>query len=108
MKGTASAETPPVSRAGGASRAAPKIRRPAVEAPVSRDPASNTFQPAWRTAAPSANASAPPVTPCGKRSAWPSARRCCSGVQRLLHRLRLRSLDVGLLLVLVLLLVVHR
>ena len=62
MKGTASDETPPVSTAGTASSATPKMRTPAVEAAVSRDPASSTFQPAWRTAAPSARASAPPLS----------------------------------------------
>src|SRR5215207_832221 len=93
MKGTASLEMPPVTSAGAARRTVPHTSSPAVEDWVSRDPASSTFQPAWSTAAPSARASAPAST---------------LGVQRLLHRLRLRSLDVGLLLVLLVLLVVHR
>src|SRR5215217_3496470 len=93
MKGTASDETPPVNIAGRANRARPQIKSPAVEERTSRDAASSTFQPAWSTAAPSARASAPAFT---------------SGVQRLLHRLRLRSLDVGLLVLASLaLLVVH-
>src|SRR5688572_32055456 len=94
MKGTASAETPPVSSAAGASNSTPQTSSPPVAVTLSRDPASRTFQAACSTAAPSARASAPPVT--------------TSVVQRLLHRLRLGSLDVGLLLVLLLLLVVHR
>src|SRR5919107_2194207 len=94
MYGSASEETSPKSSAAGASSAPPKTRTPAVDAPVSRDPASATFHPAWRNAAPSARASAAPLTGLG--------------VQRLLHRLRLRSLDVGLLVLVVLaLLVVH-
>src|SRR5215204_3848266 len=108
MNGIASDETPRVSSAGTANSATPQTSSPAADACASREPANSTFQPAWRTAAPSARASAPPLTRRGKRSARPSARRCNSGVQRLLHRLRLRSLDVGLLLVLLLLLVVHR
>src|SRR5215217_3154839 len=93
MNGTASPETPPVTSAGSAKRATPQMMSPDVEAAVSLDPASNTFHPACRRAAPRASATADSGT---------------LGVQRLLHRLRLRSLDVGLLLVLVLLFVVHR
>jgi hypothetical protein len=46
MYGMASAETPPVASAGTASSATPQIKRPAVDARVSRAPASSTFHPA--------------------------------------------------------------
>src|SRR5215211_7695895 len=95
MYGTASADTPPVNIAGTASNATPQMASPAVEARTSRAPASSTFQPAWRNAAPRARATAESGTPLG--------------VQRLLHRLGLRRLDIGLLVLVVLaLLVVHR
>ena len=73
MYGTASAETPPVTSAGTASSATPQTSSPAVEARVSRDPASSTFHPAWRNAAPSARATAESGT---APDATASARRC--------------------------------
>ncbi len=62
MNGTASDETSAVNRAAIARKAAPKTSTPAVDARVSRAPASATFQPACRNAAPSARASAPAST----------------------------------------------
>src|SRR5215218_3283779 len=101
MYGTASEDTPPVTIAGTPRSATPQISRPAVEARVSRDPASSTFHPAWRKAAPRASATAESGTRADATAPL--------GVQRLLHRIRLRSLDVRLLLVMRLrLLVVHR
>ena len=46
MYGMASEETPPVTIAGTHSNTTPQISNPAVEARVSRDPASSTFHPA--------------------------------------------------------------
>src|SRR5215216_4721097 len=94
MYGIASDEMPPVISAGSASSATPQTSSPAVDARTSRAPASSTFQPAWRNAAPRARATAESGTPLG--------------VQRLLHRLGLRRLDIGLLVLVVLaLFVVH-
>ncbi len=62
MKGSASAETSPASKAAGARKAVPKRRRAPVDATLSRDPASRTFHSACRRAAPSANESAAPLT----------------------------------------------
>src|SRR5688572_10649242 len=100
MNGMAEEERSPANRAAGARRRTPNRSSAPVAATESRDPASRTFHRACRKAAPRANASAPPLMPPGRPRP--------SGVQRLLHALRLRSLDVGLLLVLLLLLVVHR
>src|SRR4029079_7391885 len=58
MYGTASEDTPPVIPAGSASTATPQISSPAVVDSVLRDPASSTFQPACRNAAPRASATA--------------------------------------------------
>src|SRR5215212_6986588 len=93
MYGSASDEMPPVITAGTASSATPQTSSPAVDERTSRAPASSTFQPACRNAAPRARATAESGTPLG--------------VQRLLHGLGLGGLDVGLLVVLLPFLVVH-
>src|SRR5215207_1842054 len=95
--GSAASVTPPLASATGASRITPAKVATAVAVSLSRAPASRTFHVAWSTAAPSASAKAESGT---SRSSAP--RRLV--VKRLLHGLRLGSLDVRLLLVLLLLL----
>ena len=67
MYGMASEDTPPVTIAGTARSATPQIKSPAVDDRVSRDPASSTFHPAWRNAAPRAARRAAPRTQRARR-----------------------------------------